>query len=276
NVDIQSMNLLNYDAIPEDAAGIIVLAPTSDYSEEDAQKVSDYLDNGGKAIFITSWTQEGLPEFTGIFEKYGMTLAEGIVVDPEANYYYQNPYYLLPDVSGSTITSSLVSDKRMVFIPYAQGITVEDTKEDDESDDAPDIKQIFKTSDKAYSKTDVHDMQTWEKEDGDVEGPFALGVYVTQSVGDEEMKFLWITSENFISENVNATVAGSNFELITNMVSQMTEHETSVSIPVKDYEAANLTVPKSVFFAGGAVVMLLIPLITLVAGFMIWFSRKKK
>lgn len=274
NVDIESINLLNYDAIPEDAAGILVLAPTADYTQEDAQKISDYLDNGGKAIFITSWTKEGTPVFTKIFEKYGLTLADGVVVDSDSNYYYQNPYYLLPDVNTSAVSSSLVSDKRFVFMPYAQGIVVEENE--DEDDEGPEVKQILVTSDKAYAKTDVQNMQTWEKEDGDANGPFALGVYVTQTFGGEEMKFLWLTSENFISDDANATVSGANFELITNMIGQMSDQETSISIPVKEYTAANLTVPRSVFFIGGATVMFFIPVIVLVIGLVIWLGRRKK
>ncbi len=274
NVDMESINLLNYDAIPEDAAGIFVLAPTADYTQEDAQKISDYLDKGGKAIFITSWTQEGTPIFTKIFEKYGLTLVDGIVADPDSNYYYQNPYYLLPDVNGSAVTSSLVSDKRFVFMPYAQGIAMDENGA--ENEEGPEVKQILVTSDKAYAKTNVKNMQTWEKEDGDASGPFALGVYVTQAFGGEDMKFLWLTSENFISDDANATVSGANFEMITNMIGQMSDQETSVSIPVKDYTAANLTVPRSVFIIGSATVMFLIPVIVLVSGLVIWLGRRKK
>lgn len=278
NVDIESINLLKYDAIPEDAAGILVLAPKADYTQEDAQKIDDYLNNGGKAIFITTWTQEGNPVLTGIFEKYGLSLANGVVADPDADYYYQNPYYLLPDVKTSAISSSLVRNKRLVFMPYAQGILVEesDDESDDESNQGPVVQQIFVTSDKAYSKNNMQDMQTWEKEDGDTNGPFALGVYVTQMFDKEEMKFLWLTSENFLSNEANMTVSGANFELITNMVGQMSEKETSISIPVKEYKVSNLTVPRSVFYIGGATVMFLIPVIMLLSGLVIWLGRRKK
>ncbi len=277
NVDIESINLLKYDKIPEDAAGIIVLAPTTDYSKEDAEKVSEYLEQGGKAIFITSWTKEGTPNFTNIFEEYGMSLASGVVVDADQNYYYQNPYYLLPDINGSAVTYSLASQKRYVYMPYAQGIIVEEVSDEAEDDEnAPDVTRILTTSDKAYSKTDVQNMQTWEKEDTDQDGPFAVGVFVTKAVGEEEMRFLWLTSENVIADSANQVVSGGNFELITNMVGQMTDHEKSISIPVKEYMSANLTIPKTVFFFGGAVVMFLIPLVVLVVGFVIWFGRKKK
>ena len=51
--------------------------------------------------------------------------------------------------------------------------------------DSLDIQSILTTSDSAYSKTDLENMQTMEKEDSDIDGPFDLGVSITEDVGDD-------------------------------------------------------------------------------------------
>ena len=63
-------------------------------------------------------------------------------------------------------------------MPYAQGIQ----KLDDVRDTVT-VEDILTTSDSAYSKTNLQS-ETLEKEDGDVEGPFALGVSIKEDVGD--------------------------------------------------------------------------------------------
>ncbi|MBO4902259.1 MAG: Gldg family protein [Lachnospiraceae bacterium] len=272
NVQIETLNLMEHEAVPEDAAGLVIMAPTQDYSEDDANKVAEYLENGGKAMVVTTWTNEGLPHLTGIFGKYGMTLTKGLVVDPAVNYYYQNPYCLLPDIASSVVSSDLFLQNRNVLVPYAQGIRVQESDEEG----APTILQILTTSDEAYAKQGG-EMDNWEYEDGDEEGPFALGIYMSRMNDDiSQTELLWLTTENMLSEQANAMTANANFELIGNMIARMKGEESGLSIPVKKYMAENFTIPRSVFFFGFAITTLLIPAILIGAGLIIWLGRRKK
>lgn len=276
NIELATLNLMDVDAIPEDAAGIAIIAPVSDISEDDAGKIRDYLDNGGKAVIITSYTDQGTPNLLNIFKDYGLSLTEGIVVDPAVNYYYQSPYLLLPDVLSTIVTADISSQKRYVLLPYAQGIKVDEESAEGEDDDLT-VYQILKTSEDAYCKTNLEDAENWEKEDGDEEGPFAVGVWVVKNKTEEEnTEFLWITSENILSENANALVSGSNYELLTNMVARMKGDEINISIPVKNYMAESFTVPRLVFFLGFAVSVVILPLALIATGLIIWLNRRKK
>lgn len=270
NIELASINLMDCITIPEDAAGIIITAPIHDFSEDDAAKIKDYLDNGGKAVILSSWTEEETPNFLNIFKEYGLTLTDGVIVDPAPQYYYQSPYYLLPDVESSIMTADIYSQNRYVLLPYAQGITVEENEE-------VNVSRILTTSEDSYAKKDMSDMDTWEKEEGDEEGPFAVGVYVTKNISDgKRTEFLWVTSENLLSENANALVSGSNYELITNMVAQMKGDEVSISIPAKKYMAESFTVPRLVFFLGFAITVVILPLMLIGTGIIIWLGRRKK
>ena len=50
NIDIQSLNLLTMDTVPEDADCLFIFAPAKDISEDEAQKIISYLENGGKVM----------------------------------------------------------------------------------------------------------------------------------------------------------------------------------------------------------------------------------
>lgn len=272
NVQLKSLNLMEVEEIPEDAAGVILLAPTTDFSTDDANKLFAFLEKGGKLLMVTSWVEQGTPNLTSGFEQYGVTLNNGIVVDPSANHYYQNPYILLPEVNSTTLSSEIYNQKRHIIMPYAQGLSVGEEPEDTT------VYEILTTSADAYAKTDTS-METWEKEEGDLEGPFALGVLIKKSVDEEnETEILWTTTENLLSEQADALVSGSNFELITNMVAEMkgSEDVSSISVPVKSYMAESFTVPRMVFFMGFAVLAILIPLMMVMTGLVIMIGRRKK
>ena len=83
------------NGIPDDCDCLLINAPTSDYSAEEADTVINYLDNGGNAIIIAGYTDESMENFSRILAAYGMELADGIVMESSSNY-YQYPMYIIP------------------------------------------------------------------------------------------------------------------------------------------------------------------------------------
>ena len=98
----------------------------------------------------------------------------------------------------------------------------------------------------------------------------------TEDVGDNQMRLLYLTTENFITKSVNDTVAGGNYELMMNAVSKMANHETSVSVPAKSYQMATLTLTKVQSLLWGMLVVLILPLSLLASGLIIWARRRKR
>ena len=115
---LSELTLLKETAVPEDAAAVIINAPTSDFSEDDAKKVKEYLENGGKALIISSYEHKDLANFESISAAYGISRVEGIVMENDASYYYNGiPYYLLPEVSSSDSLTSSIAGNYYIFRP---------------------------------------------------------------------------------------------------------------------------------------------------------------
>ena len=136
------------------------------------------------------------------------------------------------------------------------------------------IESLLTTSDSAYVKTNVNG--TLEKEDGDEEGPFDVGVAVTESVDNGETKLIYLTSANLFSQQVDAMVSGNNVKLLANSVSWMCDQEQSVSIPSKSTQISYLTVTAASARMWGMVTIGLLPVLCLVLGGGIWFKRRKR
>ena len=172
---LTELTLLKEEAVPDDASAIIINAPTSDFSADDAKKVTDYLEKGGKALITTNFQYKDLTNFESILKAYGIERVDGIVMENDSSYYYNNiPYYLLPEVESNDYTSS-VSGK-YIFAPYSEAFSY-----DGSSDDVT-YTALLQTTDKAVSKIDADNATTSEKEDGDIEGPFTIALAAARSI----------------------------------------------------------------------------------------------
>lgn len=65
----------------------------------------DYLNNGGKVILVTGYTDEETPNIDAILSYMNLSIAKGLVVENDSNGYYRSPYYILPTQSSDSYTS---------------------------------------------------------------------------------------------------------------------------------------------------------------------------
>ena len=275
NIEIKSLNLLSEEAVPDDAECLFIFAPATDLTKEEAHKIISYLKNGGKALIVSNYTDEDMPNFESVLENYGVQPVDGIVLEGNTdNYVSQNPYYLLPNIESGEINSELSSQSRYVLVPLAQGI-----KKADNIRDTLNISSILTTSDSAYSKTNLKDMDTMEKEDGDIDGPFDLAVSITEKVGDDkETQIAYFASASIFNDSINSMVSGTNYELLSASLAWMcsTDDSNQISIPSKSYDTTTLTVPTADINFWSIFVTGVLPVCTLLIGFGIWMKRRKQ
>lgn len=271
NIDYETISLMEYDAIPEDAECIIIHAPEKDFSEDDANKVIEYLNNGGKALITTEYVDTQMPNFEKILSEFGLTIQSGYAVDTNAGNYYQTPIYLLPNVEYSDETTGLTESHTYVMAPYAEGIAVPDVDVENIT-----YTKLLTTSESSLLKTDVKNAASFEKEEGDIDGPLCIGVKAEKTLDSGSAVLYVFSSAQFFTDNVDNAVSGNNKTLFTNIMSTIASHDVSVSVPVKSYSYDNLTASTKDVVLFETVVVILIPLALIIIGFVIWFKRRKK
>ena len=273
NMDIKSLNLLTEGSVPDDADCLFIDSPSTDFSSDEKDAIIEYLENGGKAMIFSDYTTEDMPNFDAILENYGVQRVDGVVFEGDNQHYaMQMPYYLVPTINSTDASSETASAGYYVLAPYAQGI-----KKLDDVRDTVTIESILTTSDQAYSKTDLNS-NTIEKEDGDVEGPFDLGVSITESLDDDkETQIVYYSTSNLMDSQTNQMVSGGNEKLIIESLKWMTDTEesASVSIPSKSLEVSYLTITDYDAAFWKICTIALIPGLFLVIGFVVWIKRRK-
>lgn len=270
NIEMKDLNLLTEESVPDDADCVMLFSPQNDLSEEEADKLITYMENGGKAVIITSYLNKEMPNLQKVLNNYGIGTMEGVVLEADGQHYISgNPTYLVPNIGSSDALGDLSKANSYVLMPVAQAVEKLEDKRDTVT-----IESLLTTSDSAYVKTNVNG--TLKKEDGDAEGPFDVGVAVTESVDNGETKLIYLTSANLFSQQVDAMVSGNNVKLLANSVSWMCDQEQSVSIPSKSTQISYLTVTAASARMWGMVTIGLLPVLCLVLGGGIWFKRRKR
>lgn len=266
NLSVEDLTLLTEDAVPDDAAAVIINGPTSDFSEDDAQKIIDYLASGGKALITTSYEATGdMTNFDSILAAYGMQVSQGVVMESDRSAYYQYPFYLLPNVVSADQTENVDG---YVMIVDAQAVS-----NIDEESETLTFTSLLETSSSAYLKTNLDTMTTYEKEDGDEEGTFILGANVTDSETGADVTV--ITSVLTFNDTVDSYVSGQNLSLFKGIVSDYSDSETSVSIDAKEYTYDYLSVSQSFVIASAIILIVCLPIVLIVLGILIWMRRRK-
>ena len=274
NYQIESLNLLTTDGVPEDAGCLLIASPQNDLSEDEARKIISYLENGGKTMIFTDYINLEMPNLKSVLEIYGVTYEDGMVLEENSKHYImQVPYYLVPTINSTEITSEMVSDNRYVLMPVAQSVKILD-----EYRDSLIIEPILTTSESAYIKADVENMTTFEKEDGDQEGQFHLGVCISEQINDEKSTHIaYYSSASLIDSGTDQQVSGGNSELVMATLGWMCENETPViSVAGKNLTMDYLTVPEYDARYWSAITCGVIPVTFLLIGAVIWFKRRKQ
>ncbi len=267
NMQTESFSLLNEDKVPEDADAILIYAPTSDISAEEKEILADYVANGGKMMVAAGPTENGsLTNLYSLLSDYGVETTEGIVVEEDREHYaFQQPYILLPDLQSSDITDPLIEENYYAILPIAQGLTVKDT--------AGRVTELLTTSDTAFSKKAGYNLETYEKEDGDTDGPFALAVSIE---ADNDGQIVWFSSSLFLEDMYNSYSSGANLDMGMNALSSLVGERDAVSIRSKSLNYNYLTIDESTSSLLKTMMIGVFPLAFIVTGIVVIVRRRRK
>lgn len=263
NVETESLSLLTVDEIPEDAAALLIHAPSSDISQEEAEMLLAYVQSGGKLLVLAGPVADGeLTNLYGLLSGYGITVAEGIVSEGDRSHYaFQAPYILLPDLGDSDITAPLSEKNYYAIVPVAAGLQL--------SGDSR-VTSLLDTTDSAYSKIAGYSQTTYDKEDGDIDGPFSLGVEI-----DDGGQILFFTSSYLLDDMYNAYSSGANSDLVMNGISSLLGERQAMSIRSKSLNYNYLTISDSAASLLKFVMIGLVPLLYLaMGGATLWDKRR--
>ena len=264
-METKELNLLTDSAVPEDCSLLIINNPQKDISEDEKTTLTDYLKNGGRMLLLAGCTQDTLSNLTDFISQYGMDLKNGFVADPAPQHYYNNnPFNVIPDYDFASSLLSGVDSSAAALLVQPAGMTIQENPSEDIA-----VQPFLTTSDSAF----LVDPATQEK----TQGTYVLGAVATETVNEEEgtsSMLTVITAPSMIDDSILSRFPSiTNLTLFMNAAASGLPGVTPLSIPSKSLDITYNMVTSAGLWS--ALFIIVIPVIFLIAGFVIWLKRRK-
>ncbi len=275
NIEYEEFATASAKSVPEDCNILLIYAPEYDFTEQEYAVISDYLKNGGKAMFFLNATvTEKQVNYNKLLSDYGVNVADGYVMDAKLAWDANYPTMLIPELGDGELVSEV--GEKQVIAAASKGMT---TQSDVRS--TLTVESFMNTSEEAYSKTD-YTSQELKKEENDIAGPFSVGCYIkdeytekTQGEG-KATEIIVFGSSNFAASDFVKDNQYGNRSIFLASLNQLSGGQTTtLAIPTRSLDQEYVTIKSGdrIFFT--SLLVVIVPLALLGIGFAIWFRRRK-
>lgn len=243
---------------------LFILAPQSDYNEDEINILKRYLDAGGKMIVALDPLNENLKNLYAFLEEYGLKVESGILVEEnKEKIAFETLHYMIPDIKYTPITSSLLDDSLSVVTMTSKGITVTESKYDYK------VTELLTTSSTSYSKVEGFD-RVQLKTDRDISGPFSISAI---SENENDSRLCLLTSYMFFDEEVDRSTQNANRKFLLEIANHMIGSEQVLMIDGKDIGNQVALYPNNKLNMLKIITIVLVPFLILGIGLFVLFKR---
>ena len=277
NIATEELETLSAEKIPEDCDILLINGPQYDFSEDEYTKISEYLSDGGKAMFFTSVmvSKKDMKQYCKLLSDYGVNVAEGVVIDTEQCMSSDMPIVLEPTVESHDVTAD--AESLPVYIDTVAGMTSQSEVRSTLS-----IEPLLTTSDSAFSRTDTKATDS-NKIDSDINGPFSAAMAVTDEYAEKTQgeghatKLLVFGSPNFTLDSLISSNQFGNRSMIIDGITWLTggEEVSTLAIPARSMQEQSVLIEDGDVIFWTVALVVILPLILLGVGFVIWYRRRK-
>lgn len=261
-------------AVPSNGAMLVIASPQVDVSEIEAKKIKAYLESGGNLLWLLD--DNNLRGMKEVADYLGFTVSPGIAVDMTAAQYGADAKVAFASSYGDhAITRSF--QLRTLF-PEAHEI---DAHASDEF--GWKVGRLVEVAPNGWlesdlSKSGVKNQKVVFDEKTDKRGPINIGVALEREYGKKGQRVVVMGNANFLSNTFITN--GGNLDFGLNVVNWLAGDDKLITIQPMPLKDINVTIPND--DQGRAVAWTVfhgfqyfIPLGFFVAGFWLWWKRRK-
>jgi len=280
NYSLGELSLFEETGIPNDCYLLLIAGPRKDYFDSEIEKLRDYLDRGGNAIFMID-PQLDLPNLAGLIARYNILLDNDMIIDPVNN---------IGDTRVPVVTHyerhAITRDFDIAtFYPLARSVQIVD----DPSNLYVKAQYLAATGKRSWAEVDLERVRQGQAEmdENDILGPVPVAavsareIYSLDSLASESGALEKTTSrivvfgDSDFATNSSFRISG-NADFLLNTISYLAEDEDLISIRPKRGLGDRMFLTASQGRLIVLVSLVLLPLIVISLGITIYLKRRKR
>lgn len=281
--DVEYLDILSKGSVPEDCDCLIITTLKSDISELERDKILEYIQRGGKLMFLTSQNilDVDMPNLDKIFSEYGISIEYGAIFEQDSSKMLQNaPEFVITDVSASFM-SNLDMNLQMCLVDPGK---IKFAKQEKLVELGVEYETIATTGDKSFVRTNFDISSSTRTDKDGEESSSIVGAKVTKKISDGVESEMIIYSNELFASDMQIPVSNqyymyavdlyNNKDVILNSISYLTERKDTITIrKTSETEKYTVTEKENTIIK---TIIFTIPALIIVIGIIVWQVRRRK
>lgn len=258
-------------AVPSNGAMLVIASPQVDVSEVEAKKIKAYLEAGGNLLWLLD--DDNLRGLKEVADYLGLQVSPGIVMDMASAQYGADARVAFASLYGEhPITTNFML---RTLYPEAHEVSAKGT--DENGWKVSNLVEVAPNGWLASAKL-AKDAKPEFDEKKDKRGPINIGVALERIYGKKGQRVVVMGNANFLSNTFITN--GGNLDFGVNIVNWLAGDDNLITIQPMPLKDINVSIPDTKM---GVVVawtvfhgfQYFIPLGFMVAGFFLWWKRRR-
>lgn len=279
--NVNSIDITKED-IPEETDIAVIAAPTVDYLPEEAQKVSDFLNNGGELgkqlIYVASYSQDKTPVLDEFLAEYGLEVGEGVICETYGDNFINSPYLTIAAELSDAHRDSMMTKDPVINTIYSRPVN---TLFDEQH--MLSTEKCVMSTDNAYTA-----LITYDKQYQQVPGtPITKGKQCYMALGTKSRftddgtstvcsNVICFGSEYMLQNNILSAEQYNNSEYVFSLLGELSHKSQGVFIKPKTISNDPFEINAKQRSALMWTFIVFIPLAVVAVGLIVWLRRKNK
>ncbi len=271
NYNVEELNLLNLEEIPMDYSLMISTSPKYPFLEKELQMLSLYIEKGGSFLLALDPNFDEVNKkisptgFENFLNNFGIEIKPVLVLDPsKAIPFFGAGYLYLDNFRFHKITDKMTGTP--VLFPLCMGLSTLEPKNKEYK-----TQIILETSNEGWGETNISALLkdgSVAKDEKDLSGPIGISI-----ISEGKGKIFVVGDGDFYTNGQNKNLG--NIVFFQNAVHYLAQKEELISIPPKPVERVAITLNASQMKKIFLVVIIIMPLLSIIAGVLVWRARRK-
>jgi len=271
----KSVSLLEKAEVPEGCTVLVVGGPTRDYQQPEVNAIKNYVENGGRALFMFDPPLKlgrldisNNEAVSSLLQGWGVTLDKDLILD-------LNPISQLAGVGEQVALVAKYNSHPIVNemtgvatgFPLSRSLEIKSTEKTN-------VEKLFDSSGSSFATTKLDSPAVNVNDPKNKKGPLAIAAAGTYNTGKEKSQGRFVVlgssswaANSFINFNGNA-------DLALNSMNWLASDEDLISIRPKDQDVRRVTMTRAQFTWVRTTSQFLLPLGVVIAGVFVWWKRR--